>query len=152
MSKNRKKYAVNAFDELVNTLTTHMGKSNALSVLVKMINENDKEFDGLKEAFIHDMNKFLSHWFSLVFDTKSSSSSLRAKILTREFMETYYSNDFNRFISFMSNAPISEKINPYTGHFVTRDLTNYTLCVIKAVIQHTRCSLGYDANGTKYIN
>jgi len=152
MSKNRKKYANNAFNELIKSLESHMGKTNALSVLVKMLNENDQEFKGLKDAFIHDMNKFLSHWFRLVFETKNLSSALRAKILTRQFIETYYINDFNRFIGFMSNAPISEKINTFTGHLVTRDLTNYTMCVIKAVIQHTRCSLGYDVNGLKYIN
>lgn len=152
MSKNRKKYAANAFNELIKTLESHTGKGNALPVLVKMINENDQEFKGLKQAFIHDMNKFLTHWFRLVFDTARSDSKLRSKILSRKFMEDYYSNDFNRFISFMCNAPISEKINPYTGHLLTRDLTNYTLCIIKAVIQHTRCSLGYDANGQKYIN
>lgn len=152
MSKNRKKYAVNAFSELQKTLESHTGKGNALAVLIKMIEENDAEFKGLKDAFIHDMNKFLTHWFTLVFETSRVKSSLRSKILSREFMETYYSNDFNRFISFMCNAPISEKINPHTNHPVTRDLTNYTLCVVKAVIQHTRCSLGYDANGQKYIN
>lgn len=152
MSKNRKSYAVNAFNELVKTLESHTGNGNSLSVLVKMINENEEEFNGLKASFIHDMNKFLTHWFTLVFETSRTDSKLRSKILSRKFMEDYYSNDFNRFISFMCNAPISEKVNPHTGHLLTRDLTNYTLCIIKAVIQHTRCSLGYDANGQKYIN
>lgn len=147
----KRKYAPNAFNELWKTLEDHTGKGNSLTVLIKMIEENDAEFNGLKDAFIHDMNKFLTHWFTLVFETSKVDSKLRSKILTREFMETYYSNDFNRFISFMCKAPISEKINPHTNHLLTRDLTNYTLCVIKAVVQYTRCSLGYDANGQKYV-
>lgn len=147
----RKKYAANAFNELWKTLESHTGKGNSLAVLIKMIEENDAEFNGLKDVFIHDMNKFLTHWFTLVFETNRINSKIRSKILSREFMEKYYSNDFNRFISFMSNAPISEKVNPHTNHLLTRDLTNYTLCVIKAVIQYTRCSLGYDANGKKYF-
>lgn len=151
MSKNRKKYAVNAFDELIYELEHHVGKSNALSILVKMLNENDNEFPGLKDCFIHDMNKFLSHWFKLVNDTNKLPSNLRAKIVSRDFMEHYYSSDFNRFTVFCYDK-IDKKVNPFTNHLMARDIINYTLCVIKAVIQYTRCSLGYDANGLKYIN
>lgn len=143
-------YAENAFAELVKTLEAHTGNGNSLSVLVKMLNENENEFEGLKKCFIHDMNKFLTHWFTLVHDTKDLPSNLRAKIISKEFVEQYFSSDFNRFTLFCYDK-IDKKVNPYTNHLMARDIINYTLCVIKAIIQYTRCEMGYDSNSSRYI-
>ena len=82
----RKKYAANAFNELWKTLESHTGKGNSLAVLIKMIEENDAEFNGLKDVFIHDMNKFLTHWFTLVFETNRINSKIRSKILSSLFI------------------------------------------------------------------
>ena len=145
----KRPYADNAFDELVKTLKAHTGNGNSVDVLIKMICENDEEFNGLKDRFIHDMNKFLTNWFTLESEANRVSSKLRAKLLSKQFVETYFSNDFNSFTTFCYDK-IDQKVNPYTNHLMSRDLINYTLCVVKAIIQYTRCEWGYDNNSTKY--
>ena len=144
-----KKYNENAYNELMNTLNKHIDGGNSLPVFTKMINEVNEQFPGLKDNFIHDMGKFLTHWFELVNDCKSCSTKLQAKILSIDTISEY--SDFNRFVSFCYDV-IDQTINPHTNRLYALDLTSYLACIIKAVIQTTRRSKGLDLNSKKYGN
>ena len=142
-----KNYSETAFEELKNSLLKHIDGGNSVHVLLKMINETEEQFPGIKNIFIHDMGSFLTHWFWLVQDSRCCSLSLRAKILTLNTISEY--SDFNRFAVFCYDK-IDKTENKYTNRPLANDLLSYLACTVKAVVQSTRRSIGLDLNSKKY--
>ena len=142
-----KNYSETAFEELKNSLLKHIDGGNSVHVLLKMINETEEQFPGIKNIFIHDMGSFLTHWFNLVQDSRSCSRQLRAKILTLDMISEY--SDFNNFVIFCYDK-IDKTENKYTNRPLANDLLSYLACTIKAVVQSTRRSIGLDLNSKKY--
>lgn len=142
-----KNYNEAAFEELKKSLFKHIDGGNSVHVLLKMINEVNEQFPGIKNIFIHDMGSFLTHWFSLVQDSRRCSLPLRAKILTVDMVMKY--SDFNNFSIFCYDK-IDQTVNKHTNRLLANDILSYLTCVIKAVIQSTRRSIGLDLNSKKY--
>lgn len=142
-----KNYSETAFEELKKSLLKNIDGGNSVHVLLKMVNETDEQFPGIKNIFIHDMGAFLTHWFELVHDSRSCSKTLRSKILNMKFISEY--SDFNNYVIFCYDKIDSAK-SKYTDNYLCEDLLSYLICTIKAIIQTTRRSIGLDQNSKKY--
>ena len=146
-----KKYNDIAFEELRKALVKYTGNGGGMCILLKMINENDEEFPGLKNTFIHDMNKFLTHWFYLNNEVKSCSIQLKAKVLSRDFINEHYIKDFDRLVLFCYDK-IDKKINKFTNRLLAKDIVSHLDSTVKSLIQYKRISLGLDNNCKKFSN
>lgn len=144
-----KNYNDKAFESLVTSVNKHIDNGNAFAVLVKMMNELDETYPGIKDLFIKSMGRFMTHWFEIVNDSKSCSLKLRSKILSWNIISQY--SDFDAFTVFCYDK-INDAVNPYTGDLYTDNILSYLSSTLKAVIQCSRRNIGLDCNSKKHKN